>query len=108
MDSNREFSEEQEAVTFEGSLYFALISRLEDLQEQYDALVCLREIAYKRYESLFDNQEDHKNECDRSYEIFSRFAQITHRLAWCIQATEFLKRDLVDHIDLASEDEKDN
>ena len=106
MDNNKEFSEEQEAV-FEGNLYFALISCLEGLQEQYDALVCLREIAYKRYESLFDNEGDHKNECDRSYEIFSRFAKITHRLAWCIQATEFLKRDLVAHIDLASEDEKD-
>lgn len=70
MDNNKEFADEQQA-TFERSLYFALISRLEDLQEQYDALVCLREISYKRYESLLDNKEDHKNECDRSYEIFS-------------------------------------
>lgn len=104
---NKKILEEQEAV-FEGNLYFALIPRLEDLQEQYDALVCLREISYKRYESLFDNKEDHKNECDRAYEIFSRFAQIAHHLAWCIQATEFLKRDLVAHIDLASEGGKDN
>lgn len=104
MDNNKEFSEGQEAV-FEGNLYFALISRLEDLQEQYDALVCLREIAYKRYESLFDNEKC-KDECERSYEVFSRLAKITHRMAWCVQATEFLKRDLVAHIDLNNKDEE--
>lgn len=102
---NKEILKEQETV-FEGNLYFALISRLEDLQEQYDALVCLRGIAYKRYESLFDNEKC-KDECERSYEVFSRLAKITHRLAWCIQATEFLKKDLVTHIDLASEDKED-